>query len=158
YTIGGTVSGLSGTGLVLQNNGGSNLNVNANANTFTFATALTAGSNYSVTVSTQPTAPSQTCAVANGSGTVGSVNVTSVSVTCRDSFTIGSVSDPLATQQWHLKNIGQNAFADGVGVTGMDINVEPVFNNFGFTGANVTVAVVDSGLEIAHEDLAANVV
>ena len=31
YTIGGTVSGLSGTGLVLQNNGGNNLSVSANA-------------------------------------------------------------------------------------------------------------------------------
>jgi len=47
-------------------------------------------------------------------------------------FTIGSLSDPLATQQWHLKNTGQNAFADGVGVAGIDINVEPVFSAFGF--------------------------
>src|SRR4029077_2526247 len=46
----------------------------------------------------------------------------------------------------------------GVGVAGIDINVDPVFSAFGFTGANVTVAVVDSGLEIAHEDLSANVV
>jgi len=40
----------------------------------------------------------------------------------------------------------------------MDINVEPVFSTLGITGASVTVAVVDTGLEIAHEDLAANVV
>ncbi|SRR6266567_480007 len=40
----------------------------------------------------------------------------------------------------------------------LDINVEPVYSNFGFTGAGVITAVVDSGLEIAHEDLAANVV
>ena len=30
YTIGGTVSGLTGTGLVLQDNGGNNLTVSAN--------------------------------------------------------------------------------------------------------------------------------
>ncbi len=73
-------------------------------------------------------------------------------------FSIGTVSDPLATQQWHLKNTGQNAFADGVGVAGMDINVDPVYSTFGFEGVGVTIAVVDTGLEILHEDLAANVV
>ncbi len=37
YTVGGVVSGLSGTGLVLQNNGGNNLSINANGS-FTFTT------------------------------------------------------------------------------------------------------------------------
>jgi hypothetical protein len=73
-------------------------------------------------------------------------------------FSIAAISDPLATQQWHLRNTSQNAFADGVGVAGIDINVEPVFSTFGYSGNGVIVAVVDSGLEIAHEDLASNVV
>lgn len=72
-------------------------------------------------------------------------------------FSLANLNDPLVGQQWHLKNTGQKAFADLAGVAGMDINVDPVFN-LGITGQNVTVAVVDSGLEIAHEDLAANVV
>src|SRR5215831_20631647 len=38
YTIGGTVTGLSGTGLVLQDNGGDNLAVSASG-PFTFATS-----------------------------------------------------------------------------------------------------------------------
>jgi subtilisin family serine protease len=157
FTIGGTVSGLTGTGLVLQNNGGSDLSVGASATTFTFSAAILSGTTYAVTVLTQPTNPSQACTVTNGAGIVGAANVTNVTIACIF-FSIGTVSDPLATQQWHLKNTGQNAFADVGGTAGMDINVEPVFSNFGFTGANVTVAVVDSGLEIAHEDLAANVV
>ena len=67
YSIGGTISGLDGT-VVLQNNGGNNLSRSAN-DAFTFSTSLTSGSNYAVTVLTQPTG--QTCAVASGQGRLG---------------------------------------------------------------------------------------
>jgi len=156
FMIGGTVSGLYGTGLVLRLNGGNDLPIGAEGG-FTFtSTPILSGTTYAVTVFAQPATPTQTCTVTNDSGTVGAANVTSVRVTC--TFTISALADPLALEQWHLKNTGQTAFADGVGVVGMDINVEPVYSSFGYTGADVTVAVVDSGLEIAHEDLAANVV
>jgi len=155
FTVGGTVSALIGAGLVLRNNGGNDLPIGGNG-AFTFSTPISSGAAYAVTVSTQPNGPAQTCTVTSGSGTVGAANVTSVGLSC--GFTIGSLSDPLAVQQWHLKNTGQKAFADGTGVAGMDINVEPVFSTFGFTGNGVITAVVDSGLEIAHEDLAVNVI
>ena len=87
YTIGGTVSGLSGTGLVLQDNGGNNLSVSAGATSFTFTTAIASGSTFNVTVFSQPSNPTQTCGVTAGaSGTVASANVTSVVVTCIDSL------------------------------------------------------------------------
>jgi hypothetical protein len=78
YSIGGTVSGLSGTGLVLQNNGGDNLTVNSNG-AFTFATKVNSSGAYAVTVATQPSG--QTCTVAAGNGTA-TANVTNVGVTC----------------------------------------------------------------------------
>jgi len=78
YTIGGTVSGLSGT-LVLQNNGGNDLTITADG-TFTFSTAFADASTYSVTVKTQPSV--QTCTITNGSGTISGKNVTDVSVNC----------------------------------------------------------------------------
>lgn len=81
YSIGGNVTGLTGTGLVLQDNGGDNLSVSA-AGSFTFATKLASGASYSVTVMTQPSG--QTCTVASGSGTV-SGNVTTVAVSCTSS-------------------------------------------------------------------------
>ena len=81
YTIGGSVSGLSGAGLALQNNLGDNLAITADGN-FTFATAQTVGSSYSVTVLTNPTSPSQDCTVSNDSGTLASANLTTVSVQC----------------------------------------------------------------------------
>ena len=78
YSVGGTVFGLSGS-VVLQDNGGDNLSVAANGS-FTFATQLAAGAAYNVTVQSNPSG--QTCTVSNGSGTVGSANVTNVAVSC----------------------------------------------------------------------------
>jgi hypothetical protein len=88
HSISGTVSGLAGTGLVLQNNGGDSLTVSANG-AYSFHTSVTGA--YAVTVQTQPTSPSQLCTVANGSGTA-SADVTNVTVTCVMSFTIGGTA------------------------------------------------------------------
>src|SRR5580704_5686778 len=79
-SIGGNVVGLLGTGLVLQDNGGDNLSIAASG-TFTFMTAITLNSAYLVTVSVQPTTPSQTCTVTNGSGTAAG-NVGNIQITC----------------------------------------------------------------------------
>lgn len=86
YTIGGTVSGLAGSGLVLQQDGGDNLAISANGN-FTFATPLFDGRPYAVTVFTQPSNPAQTCTVANAAGTVNGANVDDVAVTCTTDIT-----------------------------------------------------------------------
>lgn len=67
-SVGGNVSGLSGTGLVLQNNSGNDLSIGTSG-TFTFSASVAEGSPYAVTIKTQPSSPSQTCAVGNGSGT-----------------------------------------------------------------------------------------
>lgn len=96
-------------------------------------------------------------------------------------------SDPLAYQQWHLNNTGQKAFAmnadaikqfliDEAGFSeaaadawvasrikldilkpGEDMNVIGAFSR-GVTGNGSIAVVVDSGLEVAHEDLVANVI
>jgi hypothetical protein len=79
--IGGSVTGLEGSGLILQNNGGDDETITGNGE-FTFDTPLTPTSTYSVTVAIQPTNPSQLCVVENGSGTVPNQAVTNVAVTC----------------------------------------------------------------------------
>ena len=79
YSIGGTVTGLSGT-LVLNDNGGDALTISSNES-FTFATALANGAAYDVTVATQPAG--QTCTVSGGSGSVSGANVNSVTVDLR---------------------------------------------------------------------------
>jgi uncharacterized delta-60 repeat protein len=80
FTIGGTVSGLSGTGLVLQNLGTNDLGAGNGA--FTFSIPFPDGIPYAVTVATQPTSPNQSCLVINGSGVVSGANVTNVQVIC----------------------------------------------------------------------------
>jgi hypothetical protein len=85
YTIGGSVSGLTTTGLVLQNNGADNTSVAANATQFSMNTAVAYASAYDITVFTQPTG--QACLVANGSNTAVSANVTSVQVSCQNQLT-----------------------------------------------------------------------
>ena len=81
FTIGGMVAGLSGSGLILKNNGGDDVAIAASG-AFTFAKGVQNGVAYSVTVATQPSAPAQNCVVTNGSGSVRGANVTNVSVVC----------------------------------------------------------------------------
>jgi trimeric autotransporter adhesin len=104
-TIGGTVTGLSGSGLVLQNNGGDDLAVTANG-TFTFKTSIDGGSPYNITVRTQPTAPSQTCSIANAAGTA-TAAVTNIAVTCSTgSFSVGGTVSGLSGSGLVLRNNG----------------------------------------------------
>lgn len=81
YALGGTVSGLEGTGLVVRSGAGEDLPISSNGS-FAFQTALAAGTAYSVTVVQQPTSPSQACVVENGSGTMANAAVANVSVVC----------------------------------------------------------------------------
>jgi environmental stress-induced protein Ves len=116
YSVGGTVTGLSGTGLVLQNSGGDNITVNANG-TFAFPTKLAKGAAFAVTVKNQPTAPSQTCSVSAGTGTVQSANVNNVVVNCAtDKFTVGgTVSGLKGTGLVLQNNAGDNVTVNADG-------------------------------------------
>lgn len=91
YSLGGSISGLTGSGLVLSALGQS-LTVAANATQFTFATPVAAGTAYNVQVQTQPTG--QTCSVSNGSGSITGSAVSNVQISCSSSATTlgGSVS------------------------------------------------------------------
>lgn len=111
YTLGGNISGLAGSGLVLQDNGGGNLSITANG-TFTFAATVPSGNSYNVTVLTQPANPAQNCSVTNGSGTATS-NVTNVQVTCTTTvtYTIGGMVTGLAGTGLVLQNNNGNNLA-----------------------------------------------
>lgn len=65
-------------------------------------------------------------------------------------------TDPLLQNQWHIQNSGFSAFASVLPANGNDMNVADAWS-LGYSGKGIKVAVVDTGLETSHEDLAANV-
>ena len=106
FTVGGTVAGLDGDGLVLQLNGGNDLAV-PNNGSFTFTAQLANAAAYSVTVLTQPSGPSQTCTIGNASGTIAAANVTNVAVTCATgAFALRGTVSGLAGTGLVLQNNG----------------------------------------------------
>lgn len=62
--------------------------------------------------------------------------------------------------QWHLKNTGQSAGAQDIygndvnGTPGEDINLSDVWNKY--QGEGIAIAIVDTGIEAKHYDLAEN--
>ncbi len=94
YSISGSITGLAGSGLVIQNNGADNTSIPGNG-TFTFSTQLSANSTYSVTVLINPSLPAQTCTVTNGTGVVATSNITNVAISCSTTVN-ASVTTPSA--------------------------------------------------------------
>jgi hypothetical protein len=81
--VGGIATGLAAQA-VLQNNGGDDITLKADG-PFSFPFALRGGAAYAVTVKTQPTGPTQTCAITNGTGIIAAADVTDVAVACTTS-------------------------------------------------------------------------
>ena len=75
-------------------------------------------------------------------------------------FTPGLPNDPFIDQQWHLLNTGQEVGnPDNLPVfatEGEDIRVVDAWLR-GYDGTGVTIGIVDTGLQTAHPDLAANI-
>jgi len=78
-TIGGTVAGLVGTGLTLQNGTGTPLAIAANG-AFQFPGTVANGTTYFVHVQTQPGTPTQFCSAPNGAGVA--TSNTAITVIC----------------------------------------------------------------------------
>jgi 6-phosphogluconolactonase len=95
YSVGGSVSGLVGSGLALTAGAGNSVSI-SKAGPFTLPTSLNAGASYDVTVASPPANPSQTCTVGNGTGTVAGA-VDNITVVCVISqFTVGGTISGLA--------------------------------------------------------------
>jgi N-acetylneuraminic acid mutarotase len=79
YTIGGTISGLSVSNVVLAN-GTATVTVTAPSTTWSFPVTFVAGSSYSVTIKSQPTG--ELCAITSGASGTETGSVPNVAVEC----------------------------------------------------------------------------
>jgi hypothetical protein len=81
YFVGGMASGLANGNSVTLSLGAEDLDVNDN-DTFVFLNPLTDESNYSVSVTSQPTVPNQTCEMVNPTGTIAGDDIDDMEVNC----------------------------------------------------------------------------
>jgi len=89
FSISGTITGLSQSGLKLMASANNMVTVASGATSFMLPNPIMGGSKYSVTVQSQPAG--LTCSIVNGSGTA-QANVTNVTVKCAiQTFTIGGL-------------------------------------------------------------------
>ena len=79
YTVGGTISGLTVSSVVLAN-GNATVTVAAGASSWVFPVSFAAGSSYSVTVKTQPAG--EQCEVTSGGSGMEPADVGNVTVAC----------------------------------------------------------------------------
>ncbi|PJZ54196.1 hypothetical protein [Leptospira adleri] len=113
FTVGGTVSGLSGTGLTLKNNGTDDIAITTNG-VYVFPAGISSGGTYNVTVSQNPSSPTQTCSVTSGSGNVTSSSVSGIAVSCStNSYAVGGSASNVLGSGLVLKNNG----ADPISIT-----------------------------------------
>jgi hypothetical protein len=81
FTVGGSVSGMSGTALEISNNGSDRLQIDVDG-AFAFAVELSDGAAYDVQVTVQPQNPDNLCTVEYGSGAIAGADVSDIEILC----------------------------------------------------------------------------
>jgi hypothetical protein len=162
HTVSVKVSGLVGSRLALQLNGatsGSAIGPAANGSYSNLFSRLASGTAYNITVATQPTTPSQTCIVQNGSGTISDSDITNVEVVCTTNpprflympvHGANSISGfQIDATSGALTPIPGSPFADNALPAGMVVDSAGsyayVANIKGTTGGDVAVFTIDRG-------------
>jgi hypothetical protein len=138
YSVGGTVQGLTGSGLILQNNNTDDLSISSDG-PFTFPTKLEDSSEYDVSIENYPAG--QTCYIENGSGTIDGSNVTDITVVCQMSAVTGSCSDGSIFYNHNVTN-SYSGFQQHVIVTG---SVPFTCDNEGNINGSAILSITVSG-------------
>ena len=123
YSVSGAVSGLVGGGLVLSD-GSESLTVSV-AGAFHFTKPLASGTQYAITIVTQPSSPLQTCSITspNQQGQVTTANITGIQIVC------------------NANSYGLAGIVSGLTGTGLSISVSAI-NTLGYgSSANLTATV-----------------
>jgi hypothetical protein len=114
--LGGTITGLTKSGLVLTNNGDATLTVASGATTFAFADLIAANETFNVTVKTQPTGA--VCTPSANTGSANSYNSAYVVITCvTDQYTLGGTISGLTAAGLILVNGSDTPLSPAAGAT-----------------------------------------
>ncbi|MBP6850233.1 MAG: beta-propeller fold lactonase family protein, partial [Rhodoferax sp.] len=129
YNVSVAISGLAGSGLVLQLNGAADLPISATG-TATFSTQLPDGAPYAITVASSPSLPAQRCTLDNPGGVVTATSIVSVAVVCR--------------------NIGRFAYSTNVGSNDVSIfAIDSATGALTQVGANVAAGAAPSDIAVS---------
>jgi hypothetical protein len=143
FTVGGTLIGLGANASVQILNGADTLPISANGS-FTLPTGIASGGAYSVSVGTPSS--TQTCGVQNGSGTIGSANITNVVVYCTYNVSVATLNNTYTTvfAQFDEPNSsnGPPAIVDLVGTS--------IYNGMGSTD-NINITVNIGGIIVPNQ-------
>jgi uncharacterized delta-60 repeat protein len=148
FTIGGTVDGLQGTGLVLTDLG-ADLPVSADG-PFTLPGTHQTGERYDVEVKAQPQSPEQVCSVQNGSGTVSGADVTDVAVRCETPAAPSGLDPTFGSSGRVSTPVGGNGHGEAVviqpggGIVTAGWRSTPAGNDFALTRHDATGQLDDS--------------
>jgi len=140
YILGGTLSGLTASGLVLAN-GADTINVPSGATSFQMDQAVAYTSAYDVVVQTQPTG--LTCSVSNGSGAMPASDVGNVAVTCSTAtYTVGGSIMGLSANGLVLLDNGGDATTINANAMQFTMNTGVAYGS----GYAITVQTQPTGL------------
>ena len=134
FALGGSVAGLAGSGLTL-NNGAVSQTISGNGG-FTFPGTLADGAGYAVSVTSQPANPRQTCVVSSGSGNISGANVSDVAVAC-----MTDVASIVVTPATMTFDIGATATLQA---QALDSNGAPITATVTWSSLDSTIAAVSA--------------
>lgn len=132
FTISAAITGLTTSGLVLQYNGGNSISIPTGATTATIATGVSRGTEYAVTIQTQPAG--QSCTISRGNGLVVNGDISTIAITCV------TIVDPTYTVGGSITDLIGSGFTLRLnGDAGAPFNVTPGFDARDFRfGAQLT--------------------
>ncbi len=136
YTLSGSISGLTTSGLTLSLNNSETIEVAANATTLSFTAALADAASYEVSISTQPNG--LICSATNASGSISAANVENIAITCATSYTVSGTIEGLSTETATLSLNGSES------LTTTSSEAAFTFTTALVEGASYAVTVTDS--------------
>jgi len=114
YSVGGTIAGLAGSGLRIENGSGNAVAPGSGESTFSLPEEFANGAAYDVGIAAQPAG--QTCLITRSQGVITGADVTNIRVACIDNVTSplsGTYTVP-ALSEADIKFVYLTLFPDGV--------------------------------------------